>query len=111
MDPPLISDGQTRSSNPEQYYDTLLPFPNSNIGSLIYLIKNNKDSNEKCLEWLNQASKRLAEIRNCDFELLTALPSNYSFFSFIYSPDNSHNLISNDSLVDEESKRKYNEIE
>jgi len=108
MDPPLISDGQLRACNQVEFYETLLPFPKSSIGCLVYLIKNDSDVSEDMLKWLKPSSKRLAEIRKCDFELLSSFPSNYKFYTLIYSPDENQNFISENILIDEESKRKYN---
>eukprot|EP00833_Pecoramyces_ruminatium_P001055 jgi/Orpsp1_1/1175087/evm.model.c7180000052559.1 len=74
MDPPLISDGQTRACNPEKSFEKLLPFPKSPIGCLVYLIKNEKSVDQEMLKWLNQLSLKLSEMRKCDFELLNSFP-------------------------------------
>eukprot|EP00833_Pecoramyces_ruminatium_P012661 jgi/Orpsp1_1/1186693/evm.model.d7180000052560.1 len=107
MDPPLISDGQTRACNPEKSFEKLLPFPKSPIGCLVYLIKNEKSVDQEMLKWLNQLSLKLSEMRKCDFELLNSFPSNYNFYTFVFSPDKSQKFISDDILTDDETKRKY----
>jgi len=109
MDPPLISDGQERACNPEDSYNEILPFPKSPRGCLIYLLKKENFENEKINEWLTAFSKLLAEKRECDFELLSSLPSYYSFFFLIYSPDIKQNQISEEIQIDDISKRKYEE--
>jgi len=107
MDPPLISDGQSRASSPEEVYNDFLTLPKSPKGCLVYLLQKNDYEIEEIKEWLTSASKILADIRKCDFELLSTLPSNYSFFYLIYSPDIEQNQISDNVTVDENTNRKY----
>jgi len=109
MDPPLISDGQLRACSPEESYEEILPFPKSPKGCLIYLLKKEDFEDKQLNEWVTVFSKLLAEKRECDFELLSSLPSNYSFFNLIYSPDISQNHISEEIKEDNTSKRKYEE--